>query len=102
MSDAEIDTILEKCAKDVGDGPITAYVFARAIEQASRRAALEEAAIAALAKLKDLTREMEGDSWYGSHPGIPEDDYEDVADAIRALSAPAKDGGSASDGKITD
>jgi hypothetical protein len=28
------------------------------------------------------TREMEGYSYFGSNPGVQEDDYEDVADAI--------------------
>lgn len=31
------------------------------------------------------TREMEGYSYYGSNPGIPEDDFEDVADDLMAL-----------------
>jgi len=59
--------------------------FAQAIEQTSRRAALEEAINAAMAKLKKLTPEMEGYSYFGSNPGVKEGDYEDVADAIRAL-----------------
>lgn len=32
--------------------------------------------------LKSHTREMEGYSYYGSNPGVPEDEYEDVADEI--------------------
>ena len=28
------------------------------------------------------TTEMEGYSYYGSNPGVKEDDYEDIADAI--------------------
>jgi hypothetical protein len=52
--------------------------------QASRRAALEQAANTAVEKLKSLTTEMEGYSYFGSNPGVKEDDYEDVADAIRA------------------
>jgi hypothetical protein len=59
--------------------------FARAIEQASRRSALEEAANTAVEKLKILTTEMEGYSYFGSNPGVKEDDYEDVANAIRSL-----------------
>lgn len=31
------------------------------------------------------TQEMEGYSYYGSNPGIKEDDYEDVADDLMAL-----------------
>ena len=31
------------------------------------------------------TREMEGYSYFGSNPGIQEDDYEDVADDLMAL-----------------
>jgi hypothetical protein len=56
------------------------------IWQASRRAALEEAANIAVEKLKSLTTEMEGYSYFGSNPGVKEDDYEDVAAAIRNLS----------------
>lgn len=32
--------------------------------------------------LSKFTREMEGYSYYGSNPGISEDDYEDVAEEI--------------------
>lgn len=32
--------------------------------------------------LKHFTQEMEGYSYFGSNPGISEDDYEDVADQI--------------------
>ncbi|MBB3004435.1 hypothetical protein FHX57_006817 [Paraburkholderia tropica] len=53
--------------------------------QASRAAAMEEGATTALSKLKALTTEMEGYAYFGSNPGVKEDDYEDVADAIRAL-----------------
>jgi hypothetical protein len=28
------------------------------------------------------TTEMEGYSYFGSNPGVPEDDYEDIADEI--------------------
>lgn len=35
-----------------------------------------------IAVLEQFTREMEGYSYYGSNPGISEDDYEDVAEAI--------------------
>lgn len=31
-----------------------------------------------------FTREMEGYSYFGSNPGIAEDDYADVADALMA------------------
>ena len=55
------------------------------IWEASRATAMEEAAQTALSKLKDLTTEMEGYSYFGSNPGVKEDDYDDVADAIRAL-----------------
>jgi hypothetical protein len=34
--------------------------------------------------LARYTTEMEGYSYYGSNPGIKEDDYEDVADDIMA------------------
>lgn len=34
------------------------------------------------AVLSKFTREMEGYSYYGSNPGISEDDYEDVAEEI--------------------
>ena len=60
--------------------------------EAGRRAALEEAANAAMAKLKELTTEMEGYIYFGSNPGVKEDDYEDVADAIRALAASDSNG----------
>lgn len=32
--------------------------------------------------LGTFTREMEGYSYYGSNPGIKEDEYDDVAEAI--------------------
>lgn len=32
--------------------------------------------------LGTFTREMEGYSYYGSNPGISEDEYDDVAEAI--------------------
>lgn len=32
--------------------------------------------------LATFTQEMEGYSYFGSNPGIPEDDYDDVAEAI--------------------
>lgn len=32
--------------------------------------------------MSEWTREMEGYSYFGSNPGISEDDYEDVADEI--------------------
>jgi hypothetical protein len=32
--------------------------------------------------LAEYTREMEGYSYYGSNPGIPEDVYDDVAEDI--------------------
>lgn len=32
--------------------------------------------------LKEYTQEMEGYSYFGSNPGIPEDDYDDIADKI--------------------
>lgn len=35
-----------------------------------------------IAIISRYTREMEADSYYGSNPGVPEDDYEDVADEI--------------------
>lgn len=35
-----------------------------------------------IAVLEQFTREMEGYSYFGSNPGISEDDYEDVAEAI--------------------
>lgn len=35
-----------------------------------------------IAVLEQFTREMEGYSYFGSNPGIAEDDYEDVAEAI--------------------
>lgn len=35
-----------------------------------------------VAVLEQYKREMEHYSYYGSNPGIPEDDFEDVADDI--------------------
>lgn len=35
-----------------------------------------------VATLAEYTCEMEGYSYYGSNPGIKEDDYEDIAEAI--------------------
>lgn len=35
-----------------------------------------------VAIMKRYTQEMEGYSYFGSNPGIEEDDYEDVADEI--------------------
>lgn len=32
--------------------------------------------------LATFTREMEGYSYFGSNPGISEDDYDDVAEAV--------------------
>lgn len=37
-----------------------------------------------VAILAEYTCEMEGYSYYGSNPGIKEDDYEDIAEAIMA------------------
>ena len=37
-----------------------------------------------VAILAEYTCEMENYSYYGSNPGIKEDDYEDVAEAIMA------------------
>jgi hypothetical protein len=58
---------------------------AQAIYLAARQEALEEAAQVAVSKLKDLTTEMEGYSYFGSNPGVKEVDYDDVADAIRGI-----------------
>ena len=38
-----------------------------------------------VAIMRTYTQEMEGDHWYGSHPGISEDDYEDIAEEIIEL-----------------
>lgn len=35
-----------------------------------------------VAILSKFTTEMEGYAYYGSNPGIKEDDYEDIGDAI--------------------
>ena len=35
-----------------------------------------------VAIINSYTREMEGYSYFGSNPGVPEDDYEDIADDI--------------------
>jgi hypothetical protein len=35
-----------------------------------------------IALISKHTREMEGYSYYGSNPGVSEDDYEDIADDI--------------------
>jgi hypothetical protein len=35
-----------------------------------------------IAIIDRYTREMEGYSYYGSNPGVPEYDYEDIADDI--------------------
>jgi adenosine deaminase len=41
---------------------------------------------AIIAALKNNTKEMEGYSYFGSNPGVSEDDYEEVADeVIKAL-----------------
>lgn len=53
-------------------------------EQAVREA-LEQAAVKAVETLKNLTTEMEGYSYFGSNPGVKEDDYDDVAKAISTL-----------------
>ncbi len=37
------------------------------------------------AVLSSFTREMEGYSYFGSNPGISEDDYDDVAEAIMTV-----------------
>lgn len=37
-----------------------------------------------VAVIDRYTKEMEGYSYYGSNPGISEDDYEDVADDLMA------------------
>lgn len=37
--------------------------------------------------LKAHTREMEGYSYFGSNPGISEDDYEEIAEEIEAALA---------------
>lgn len=41
--------------------------------------------------LKAHTEEMESYSYYGSNPGIPEDDYSEVADEILSIQASAQD-----------
>lgn len=38
--------------------------------------------------LSGHTREMEGYSYFSSNPGIPEDEYEDIADEVMAALAP--------------
>ena len=35
-----------------------------------------------IAIISSYSREMEADFYYGSNPGVPVDDYEDVADEI--------------------
>ena len=44
-----------------------------------QEAVIRERIVAIIAR---HTREMEGYSYFGSNPGIAEDDYEDVADEI--------------------
>jgi hypothetical protein len=38
--------------------------------------------------LKEYTQEMEGYSYYGSNPGISEDDYDEIASKIELLTNP--------------
>ena len=35
-----------------------------------------------VAIIENYTKEMEGYSYFGSNPGVPEDDYEEIADDL--------------------
>jgi hypothetical protein len=35
-----------------------------------------------VAVIEKYTKEMEGYSYFGSNPGVPEDDYEEIADDL--------------------
>ena len=42
----------------------------------------EELRAVIIERLKDNTQEMEGYSYYGSNPGVPEDEYGNIADEV--------------------
>lgn len=50
------------------------------MSQTNLDALKEKMRVGLIKALKNHTKEMEGYSYYGSNPGVSEDDYEDVAD----------------------
>ena len=70
--------------EDALSTPFTPTALNELIEKVEKRT-IERCAVAVIAALKENTREMEGYSYFGSNPGVCEDDYEDIAAAIRKL-----------------
>lgn len=62
-----------------------AIIAMHKVGMVDRNKIIDQCAAVVKAKLSDLTREMEGYSYFGSNPGVPEDDYDDVIDALLLL-----------------
>ena len=79
---------LNRCIKDEAvkaiSTPFTPTALNELIEKVEKLT-IERCAVEALSALKLNTREMEGYSYFGSNPGVSEDDYDEIEKAIRAL-----------------
>lgn len=66
----------------------TLIAFAIKVWTAAEVATIDKAAVVVKDSLHHLTREMEGYSYFGNNPGIPEDDYDEVIDNLKAMYEP--------------